>query len=100
MMCVKDVFLQRRRKTISVRPMIETGKRVTYQQIRTSLGISMNQVHKILHEHLGVRKLCIRWIPYNLTDAQKLRFGQRTVADGRIESESGTGGRSREHRPG
>lgn len=56
-----------------VRRMIETDKRVTYQQIRTSLGIGMSQVHKILHEHLAVRKLCARWIPHNLTEAQKLR---------------------------
>lgn len=56
-----------------VQRMIETDKRVTYQQIRTSLGIGMSQVHKILHEHLAVRKLCARWIPHNLTEAQKLR---------------------------
>ncbi|XP_052753346.1 histone-lysine N-methyltransferase SETMAR-like [Galleria mellonella] len=56
-----------------VRHMIETDKRVTYQQIRASLGIGMSQVHKILHEHLAVRKLCARWIPHNLTEAQKLR---------------------------
>lgn len=55
-----------------VRRMIETDKRVTYQQIRTSLGIGMSQVHKILHEHLAVRKLCARWIPHNLTEAQKV----------------------------
>lgn len=56
-----------------VRRMIETDPRVTYQQIRTSLGIGMSQVHKILHEHLAVRKLCARWIPHYLTEAQKLR---------------------------
>ncbi|GBP84736.1 hypothetical protein EVAR_64631_1 [Eumeta japonica] len=55
-----------------VRFMIETDKRVTYQQIRTILGIGMSQMHKILHEYLAVRKLCIRWIPHNLTEAQKL----------------------------
>ncbi|GBP54174.1 hypothetical protein EVAR_43199_1 [Eumeta japonica] len=37
----------------AVRLMIETGKIVTNQQ--------MSQVDKIFHEHLGVRKLCIRW---------------------------------------
>ncbi|KAJ0171150.1 hypothetical protein K1T71_013349 [Dendrolimus kikuchii] len=53
--------------------MLETDPRVTYQQIRTSLGIGMTQVHKILHKHLAVRKLCARWIPHYLTEAQKLR---------------------------
>ncbi|GBP48952.1 Mariner Mos1 transposase [Eumeta japonica] len=33
----------------------------------------MSQVYKSLHGHLEVRKLCIRWIPHNLTEAQKLR---------------------------
>ncbi|CAK1603195.1 unnamed protein product [Parnassius mnemosyne] len=56
-----------------VRRMIQTDKRVTYQQIRASLGIGMSQVHKIFHEHLAIRKLCARWIPHNLTHAQKLR---------------------------
>lgn len=31
------------------------------------------QVHKILYEHLVVRKLCTRWIPHELTEVQKLR---------------------------
>jgi [histone H3]-lysine36 N-dimethyltransferase SETMAR len=53
--------------------MIESNKRVTYQHIQTSLGIGMSQVHKILHEHLAVRKLCACWIPHNVTEAQKLR---------------------------
>ncbi|GBP62161.1 hypothetical protein EVAR_40612_1 [Eumeta japonica] len=44
-----------------------------YQQIWTSLAIDMSQVHKVLHEHLAVRKLCARWIPQNLTEAEKPR---------------------------
>ncbi|GBP21957.1 hypothetical protein EVAR_7174_1 [Eumeta japonica] len=53
--------------------MIETDKINTYQQNRTSLGIDMTQVHKIPYETLAVKKFCTRWIPHNLTDAQKLR---------------------------
>ncbi|GBP42961.1 hypothetical protein EVAR_96458_1 [Eumeta japonica] len=44
----------------AMRLMIETGKRVAYQQIRTSLDIGMSQVYEILHEHLAVRKPCTR----------------------------------------
>ncbi|GBP53523.1 hypothetical protein EVAR_45396_1 [Eumeta japonica] len=55
----------------AVRLMIETDKRVTYQQIPTSLGIT--QVHKIVHECLTVKKLYTQSITCNLTDAQKLR---------------------------
>ncbi|GBP35647.1 hypothetical protein EVAR_33850_1 [Eumeta japonica] len=53
--------------------MTATAKSMTYQQIRTDLGIGMSQVHKIFREHLPVNKLCARWIPHDLTKAQKLR---------------------------
>ncbi|GBP13711.1 hypothetical protein EVAR_7949_1 [Eumeta japonica] len=53
--------------------MIETDKRATYQQIQTNLGVGMSHVHKIHHKHLAVRKLCLRWTPYTLTETQKLR---------------------------
>ncbi|GBP85632.1 hypothetical protein EVAR_62619_1 [Eumeta japonica] len=59
-MCVRDILLL-------------TDKSVTYQQIQTSLSIGTSQVHKILHEYLAVRKLCIWWVPHNLTKTQKLR---------------------------
>ncbi|GBO98446.1 hypothetical protein EVAR_80_1 [Eumeta japonica] len=50
--------------------MVDTDKKVIYQQILTSLGIDMSKVHKILQENLAVRKLCARWIYYNLTKDQ------------------------------
>ncbi|GBP81564.1 hypothetical protein EVAR_52463_1 [Eumeta japonica] len=31
----------------------------------------MNQVQSILHKHLDMKKLCSRWIPYDLSEAQK-----------------------------
>ncbi|GBP35643.1 hypothetical protein EVAR_33846_1 [Eumeta japonica] len=34
-------------------------------------GIAMSRVQSILHKRLGMKKLCSRWIPHNLTDAQK-----------------------------
>ncbi|GBP11914.1 hypothetical protein EVAR_74544_1 [Eumeta japonica] len=52
--------------------MVETVKRLIYQQIRSSLVVGISQVHKILHQYLAVR-LCTRWLSHNLTDAQKLR---------------------------
>ncbi|GBO99486.1 Mariner Mos1 transposase [Eumeta japonica] len=57
-----------------VQRIIETDERVTYQQIRTSLCIGTNKLYNILHEYLTVRKLCARWIPYNLNEVQKLRL--------------------------
>ncbi|GBP41710.1 hypothetical protein EVAR_33701_1 [Eumeta japonica] len=38
----------------AVRLMMETDKRVTYQQIQTSVGIGMSQVHEISHEYLAL----------------------------------------------
>lgn len=55
----------------AVRNLIEEDRHVTYREIEISLSISMTSIHKILHEHLGVRKLCARWFPHLLTDGQK-----------------------------
>lgn len=55
----------------AVRELIETDRHVTYKQIVASLGIGMTAVQTILHDHLGVRKLCARWIPHLLKDEQK-----------------------------
>ncbi|GBP81408.1 Putative uncharacterized protein FLJ37770 [Eumeta japonica] len=56
----------------AVRLVVETDKRVTYRQMRTSSGIGMSQVHKIPREHLIIMKVRTLWIPHNLTEAQKL----------------------------
>ena len=55
----------------AVRNMIKEDRHVTYRQLEASLGISKTTIQSILHEHLGVRKICSRWIPHNLTEAQK-----------------------------
>jgi len=55
----------------AVQKLIAADRHVTYHEIELRLGISMMSIHKTLHEHLGVRKLCARWIPHLLTDAQK-----------------------------
>lgn len=55
----------------AVQKLIEQDRHVTYLEIKATLGISATSIHKILHEHLMVRKLCARWIPHKLTDTQK-----------------------------
>lgn len=55
----------------AVRNLIMQDRHVTYREIEAFLHISMTSINKILHEHLGVRKICSRWIPHNLTAAQK-----------------------------
>ena len=56
----------------AVRELIKQYRHVTYREIEESLGISMTSINKILHEHLAVKEICSRWIPHNLTNAQKI----------------------------
>ncbi|GBP31938.1 hypothetical protein EVAR_18477_1 [Eumeta japonica] len=55
----------------AVRRMIETNRRVTFHEIRASLGMGMSQIQSIVHKHLAVKKLCSWWTSRGLTKAQK-----------------------------
>jgi [histone H3]-lysine36 N-dimethyltransferase SETMAR len=55
----------------AIRNLIKSDRHVTYREISSTLGIGMTAISKILNDHLGVRKLCSRWVPHNLTSAQK-----------------------------
>ena len=55
----------------AVRELIKQDRQVTYREIQSSLGINMRGINQILHEELTVKKICSRWIPHNLTIAQK-----------------------------
>ena len=41
------------------------------QEIEELSGIHSPSVLKILHERIGLRKICARWVPHLLTDKQK-----------------------------
>ena len=61
--CSKSVVVP---ETIdAVRQLILQDHHVTYREIETTLGISGTNIHAILHEHLTVKKICLRWIPHN-----------------------------------
>ena len=47
-------------------------RRVTVNQIATSVGISRERVENILHNELGMSKVSARWVPRLLTPDQKL----------------------------
>ena len=55
----------------AVRQLIMQDRYVTYHEIKTTLDISGTSTHSILHEHLTVKSICSRWIPHNLSTAQK-----------------------------
>ena len=54
-----------------MRQLILQNRHVTYREIETTLGINGTSIHLILHEDLIVKQICLRWIPYNLSIAQK-----------------------------
>ena len=49
---------------------------VTYREIETIFDISGTSIHSILHEYLTVKKICSRWIPHNLSIAQRISINQ------------------------
>ena len=48
--------------------LIEENACYTVQEIEELSGIHSSSVLKILHERLGLRKICARWVPHLLTD--------------------------------
>ena len=75
---LQDKFREDRPKSVNVpetihavRQLILQHHHMTYREIETTLGISGTSIHSILHEHLTVKKICSRWIPNNLSIAQK-----------------------------
>ncbi|GBP48900.1 hypothetical protein EVAR_98084_1 [Eumeta japonica] len=67
----RDVAAVNNKNIDAVRRVIKTDRHVNYHEIWASLGLDMSQMQSILHKHLGMKKLCSRWIPHNLTEAQK-----------------------------
>ena len=54
-----------------MRQLILQDRHVSYREIETILGISGTNIHSILHQYLMSKKICTRWIPHNLSIAQK-----------------------------
>lgn len=50
---------------------VMNDRRVRMVEIARAIGISIEQVHKILHEDLGMKTLSARWVPRLLTVDQK-----------------------------
>ena len=51
--------------------LIEDDIHITYEQIEAELSLHPASIHEIIHVHLKLRKIAARWVPYELTDAQK-----------------------------
>ena len=55
----------------TVKTLIEEDACYTVQEIEELSGIHSSSVLKILRERLGLRKICVHWVPHLLTDEQK-----------------------------
>ena len=55
----------------AVNKLIASVCHVTHDEIETSLNISRTREHSILHDHLKMKKVCSRWIPHSLSQADK-----------------------------
>ena len=51
--------------------LIKKDPKMTYAQIQDIMKISSGSLTCILHDCLGVRKRCARWLPHNLSEEQK-----------------------------
>ena len=56
---------------LKVQEIVRSDRRLKLRQIAHDMGISKSSVYKILKENLGMRKICARWVPRLLTDANK-----------------------------
>ena len=55
----------------AVRAMVNDDARLTVAQLEVAIGISSGSIRTILHEKLGLHKICARWVPHRLTEDQK-----------------------------
>ncbi|KAF7271129.1 hypothetical protein GWI33_015956 [Rhynchophorus ferrugineus] len=53
--------------------MILNDRKLKLNEIADTLKISTERVHHIIDEYLGMRKLCAKWVPRELTFDQKQR---------------------------
>ena len=54
-----------------VEALIKKDPKMTYTEIRDIMKISSGSLTRILHDCLGVRKRCARWVPHKLNEEQK-----------------------------
>ncbi|KAF7279516.1 hypothetical protein GWI33_007098 [Rhynchophorus ferrugineus] len=58
---------------LKIHEMILNGRKLKLNELADTLKISTERVHHIIHEYLGMRKLCAKWVPRELTFDQKQR---------------------------
>ena len=54
-----------------VESLIKKNPKMTYAELQDIMKISSGSLTRILHDSLGMRKRCTRWVPHNLSEEQK-----------------------------
>ena len=54
-----------------VEEIVMTNRRISIKDISERLNISSGSVHTIIHDQLNMTKVASRWVPKQLTEAQK-----------------------------
>ena len=54
-----------------VQSLIKKDPKMTYAEIQDIMKISSGSLTRVLHDSLGVRERCIRWVPHNMSEEQK-----------------------------
>ena len=54
-----------------VRSLINDNPHITIQEMEVQTGLSHGTIHRIISDHLNLKKLTARYIPKQLTDSQK-----------------------------
>ncbi|XP_067939439.1 histone-lysine N-methyltransferase SETMAR-like [Watersipora subatra] len=57
----------------AVNKFVIADRRIKVEEIAESLSNSIGTVHSILHEDLGYTKVCCKWVPKVLSDANKAK---------------------------
>ncbi|KAF7271131.1 hypothetical protein GWI33_015958 [Rhynchophorus ferrugineus] len=56
-----------------IHKIILNDRKLKLNEIADTLKILTERVHHIIHKYLGMRKLCVKWVPRELTLEQKQR---------------------------
>jgi len=70
-----------------IKRLIEEDRFITYDQMEEQSSLSHGTINRMIHDHLGLRKLASRWVPHQLSvknRQDRLNFCKEML--GRIES--------------
>ena len=70
--CGRPVSAATQENAARVKELIREDARITCKDLQDILGIGMSALNEILHHQLAVHKRCARWVPYQLTEEQKV----------------------------